>query len=97
MPAFRSELLSFPAGKNDDQVDARGLIGQVLDCMTAGNALQKPPEKMRYMNEMTMDEVWELARPTRRHEDLAGEGCPAGKTPAGQRHTSLNGSGDIAV
>ena len=25
-PAFRAELLSFPAGKHDDQVDAMGLI-----------------------------------------------------------------------
>jgi hypothetical protein len=38
-PALRSELLIFPAGKHDDQVDALGLIGQVLDRMTAG---QKP-------------------------------------------------------
>jgi len=28
--ALRSELLSFPAGKHDDQVDALGLIGQLL-------------------------------------------------------------------
>jgi predicted phage terminase large subunit-like protein len=26
-PAFLSELLNFPAGKHDDQVDALGLIG----------------------------------------------------------------------
>jgi phage terminase large subunit-like protein len=32
-PAFRGELLSFPAGKHDDQVDALGLIGQLLDLM----------------------------------------------------------------
>jgi len=32
-PAFRSELLSFPAGKHDDQVDALGLVGQMLDRM----------------------------------------------------------------
>jgi predicted phage terminase large subunit-like protein len=30
-PALRAELLSFPAGKHDDQVDALGLIGQLLD------------------------------------------------------------------
>ena len=38
------ELLSFPAGKHDDQVDALGLIGQLLDQMVSG---QKPrqPEK----------------------------------------------------
>jgi len=30
---FEAELLSFPAGKHDDQVDALGLIGQLLDMM----------------------------------------------------------------
>ena len=35
--ALRSELLSFPAGKHDDQVDALGLVGQFLDRMTAGS------------------------------------------------------------
>ncbi len=33
---FRRELLSFPAGKHDDQVDMLGLIGQLLDQMMAG-------------------------------------------------------------
>lgn len=33
---LRAELLSFPAGKHDDQVDALGLIGQLLDGMTNG-------------------------------------------------------------
>jgi predicted phage terminase large subunit-like protein len=33
-PTLRSELLRFPAGKHDDQVDALGLIGQVLDAST---------------------------------------------------------------
>jgi hypothetical protein len=28
---LRAELLSFPAGKHDDQVDALGLVGQLLD------------------------------------------------------------------
>lgn len=35
-PDLRSELLSFPAGKHDDQVDALGLVGQLLDKMLAG-------------------------------------------------------------
>ncbi len=41
---FKRELLSFPAGKHDDQVDALGLIGQLVDHMVPG---QKPrqPEK----------------------------------------------------
>lgn len=60
-PAFRAELLSFPASKHDDQVDALGLIGQVLDRMTGGTAPLKPP-KMRGTLEMTMDEVWKLAK-----------------------------------
>ena len=41
-PALRSELLSFPAGKHDDVVDALGLVGQLLDRMTAGEHPAKP-------------------------------------------------------
>jgi hypothetical protein len=33
---FRRELLHFPAGVHDDQVDAIGLIGQLLDKMVKG-------------------------------------------------------------
>lgn len=35
--AFMSELLTFPAGKNDDQIDMLGLIGQLLDRMDSGS------------------------------------------------------------
>lgn len=35
-PAFLSELMVFPAGKHDDQVDALGLIGQLLDTIMVG-------------------------------------------------------------
>ena len=41
-PEFRSELLGFPAGKHDDQVDALGLVGQLLDKMSAGQAPKTP-------------------------------------------------------
>jgi predicted phage terminase large subunit-like protein len=37
--AFQQELLSFPVGRHDDQVDALGLIGQMLATVMAG---QKP-------------------------------------------------------
>lgn len=37
-----SELLTFPAGKHDDQVDALGLIGRMLDTMVAGRVPPKP-------------------------------------------------------
>jgi hypothetical protein len=30
---FRAEMLAFPTGRHDDQVDAVGLIGQLLDRM----------------------------------------------------------------
>ncbi len=45
-PSFRSELLSFPAGKHDDHVDALGLVGQLLDQMVPGQAPKapKPPK-----------------------------------------------------
>lgn len=45
-PEFRSELLTFPAGKHDDQVDALGLVGQLLDRVMAGS-VKKEPEKPR--------------------------------------------------
>jgi predicted phage terminase large subunit-like protein len=41
-PELRSELLSFPAGKHDDQVDALGLVGQLLDKMSLGQHPAKP-------------------------------------------------------
>jgi predicted phage terminase large subunit-like protein len=40
---FRSELLHFPSGAHDDQVDALGLVGQLLDIMLRGKA-PKPEE-----------------------------------------------------
>lgn len=61
-PAFRSELLSFPAGKHDDQVDALGLIGQLLDDMFMRQK-SKAGEPMRGADKMTMSEAWALANP----------------------------------
>jgi predicted phage terminase large subunit-like protein len=65
-----SELLRFPAGKNDDQVDVLSLVGRMLDGLVRGQ-VPKEAEPFRGLNEMTMDEVWELvpqkrtARPER--------------------------------
>lgn len=49
-PDLRSELLSFPAGKHDDQVDALGLVGQLLDRMLAGERPHptEKPKRDRY-------------------------------------------------
>ena len=53
-PDFRAELLSFPAGRHDDQVDALGLVGQLLERMVAGRTppkiVSKPP-KSGYISE----------------------------------------------
>ena len=40
-----SELLSFPVGVHDDQADALGLVGQLLDKMEAGSPLQPQAPK----------------------------------------------------
>jgi hypothetical protein len=47
-PDFEAELLGFPAGKHDDQVDACGLVGQLLDIMLPPVEAEKPkPKKPR--------------------------------------------------
>jgi predicted phage terminase large subunit-like protein len=55
LPDLRSELLSFPAGRHDDQVDALGLVGQLLDQMVKPAAKpvvrQKPDRWDRLFNE----------------------------------------------
>lgn len=38
-----SEMMSFPVGVHDDQVDALGLVGQLLALMSAGSAPKEPP------------------------------------------------------
>ena len=58
-PDLRSELLSFPAGKHDDQVDALGLVGQLLDRMLSGDKLRptQKPARDRYDREDDEDEI----------------------------------------
>lgn len=54
---FIPELLHFPAGKNDDQVDAFGLLGQLLDKMAKSHpAPPKPPPK--FLEDATFDELF---------------------------------------
>jgi hypothetical protein len=43
---FEAELMTFPAGKHDDQVHALGLVGQLLGLMVPGQKPQ-PPEPPR--------------------------------------------------
>lgn len=58
--AFIHELLTFPTGRHDDQVDALGLIGQLLDRMLAGEKPrpQEPPVRDRYDREDDEDANW---------------------------------------
>lgn len=53
------EMLRFPAGKTDDQVDVLGLFGRMLDSLVGG---QRPKviEPMRGLHDMTMDELRRL-------------------------------------
>lgn len=61
-PALRSELLSFPAGKHDDQVDALGLVGQLLDQMLAGTKAKpaQPVFRDRWDSVENGDENWKV-------------------------------------
>ncbi|MEL6288546.1 MAG: phage terminase large subunit, partial [Pseudomonadota bacterium] len=47
-----AELLAFPAGKNDDQVDVLGLLGRLVDDMTGGRLPKK---------EVRKPDLWERA------------------------------------
>lgn len=63
---FRSELLSFPAGKHDDQVDAIGLVGQLLSRMIEGDKprAEKPQARDRWDAAFDDDEDhvnWKIA------------------------------------
>lgn len=42
LPDFLAELTTFPAGKNDDQVDAFGLVGRMIDDMVKAFVPKKP-------------------------------------------------------
>jgi hypothetical protein len=58
-PALRSEMLSFPASKHDDQVDALGLVG------IKGTAAKNEDTSMHGSTEMTFAEALKLAAPKR--------------------------------
>lgn len=47
MADFTSELLMFPAGKHDDQVDAFGLIGRMIDDMIPASKPKLPTDQRR--------------------------------------------------
>lgn len=62
---FENELMSFPVGKHDDQVDALSLVGQLLDKMITPTPEPKA-EPLRGTLDMTMAEAWKHADPRAR-------------------------------
>lgn len=57
---FRRELLLFPAGKHDDQVDAIGLVGQLLDKMVRVRPRKtQKNEPLQGMEAATLDRLWQ--------------------------------------
>lgn len=56
---FLSELLTFPMGVNDDQVDAFGLIGMMLPRMSRGRNPPPAPPPMRGIDGATMERLWD--------------------------------------
>ena len=59
--AFRSELLTFPTGRNDDQVDALGLVGQLLDEVYSPrrrvSERESEPKERDWFSEPEVDEL----------------------------------------
>lgn len=45
IPDLLAEMTSFPAGKHDDQVDALGLVGRLIDTMVGGRAPSRPEQE----------------------------------------------------
>jgi predicted phage terminase large subunit-like protein len=70
---FVQELLRFPAGTHDDQLDAFALIGVMLDRLVPGSK-PKPKEPIRCADQMTMDELLSLAGPGGRFGRSLGGG-----------------------
>jgi hypothetical protein len=81
---FRAKLLSFPAGKHDDQVDALGLIGQVLDKKSlhpsrrrntsATHAVERAsPSPLDHSGSASRSSRWQRPAARTDYEHVAGE------------------------
>lgn len=62
------ELMRFPAGKNDDQVDALSLVGRMLADMRPGQVPPKP-EKIKFELDLTFNEMRDSVRRSRERDE----------------------------
>jgi predicted phage terminase large subunit-like protein len=53
-----TEMMQFPVGKNDDQIDVLGLFGRMLNDMAAGSVPAEPP-KPKMIQNATMNDLWQ--------------------------------------
>jgi predicted phage terminase large subunit-like protein len=62
-----SEMLRFPAGKNDDQVDVLSLFGRMLNTLVGGDDIRGSDEPIRGLAQMTYGELdkWQQSRNAR--------------------------------
>lgn len=54
---FKAELMSFPVGVHDDQVDAIGLVGQLIDRMATGDKGKRNRRDIEHMFRVTADGI----------------------------------------
>lgn len=60
-PRFEDELLTFPRGKTDDQVDAFAYLGMMLDVLIEAPTAKEAAD-LEYENEMANSELSEMGR-----------------------------------
>jgi predicted phage terminase large subunit-like protein len=63
-----AELLRFPAGKHDDQVDVLGLFGRMLDTMIKAKG-EDEEEKPKFPQERTFDEIRDSITKRRKEQE----------------------------
>ena len=64
-PGLVAEMMAFPTGVNDDQVDCLSLIGRMLAKMVKGQ-VDRTLEPIRGAGEMTMEEAWAKLLPKKK-------------------------------
>jgi hypothetical protein len=62
-PVLEDELLTFPRGRHDDQVDALAWMGMLLDSMTAAPTVEELEEE-EYQDELRLSEYTDTGRST---------------------------------